>query len=336
MGPVHLTLDEVRDLARRCLEANGCDSTNARAVAATIKRAEADGSAGHGLLRLPGYVASLRSGKVRGDARPRVSQSAPSVLRVDGHGGFAPLALKRMHDDLVALTRSQGIAAAALVDTYHFAALWIEVEALAREGLLAIAVTASKPAVAPTGATRAFYGTNPIAFGWPRPGEDPMVFDLATAAMARGEIMIAARDGHEVPEGVGLGADGRPTTNPARILDGVQLPFGGYKGAALALMVELLAGGLIGEAFSYEAGTNDNKDGGPARGGELIIALDPAAFGDADGWQGHAERFFAELESFEGTRLPGDRRYENRARTPEEGIDVPETLHRQIMSLCDG
>lgn len=335
MGPVHLKLDEVRDLARRCLEANGCDSTNARAVADTITAAEADGSAGHGLLRLPGYVASLKSGKVRGDARPQVAKASPCVLRVDGRGGFAPLALKRMHDELVALARAQGMAAAALVHTYHFAALWIEIEALARDGLVAMAVTSSKPAVAPAGAAKAFYGTNPIAFGWPRGDEDPMVFDLATAAMARGEIMIAARDGHAVPEGVGLGADGQPTTNPSRILDGVQLPFGGYKGAALALMVELLAGSLIGESFSYEAALRDNGDGGPARGGELIIAFDPAAFGSAETWDSHADAFFAELSALDGVRLPGDRRYENRQRTPDDGIDIPETLHRQILTLCE-
>ena len=101
--------------------------------------------------------------------------------------------------------------------------------------------------MAPAGSRQAFFGTNPIAFGWPR-GDDrpPLVFDQATAAMARGEVMIAARDGKELPPGVGLGPDGQPSTDPKAVLEGVLLPFGGYKGSAISMMVELLAAGLIG------------------------------------------------------------------------------------------
>ena len=153
--------------------------------------------------------------------------------------------------------------------------------------------------------------------------------------MAKGEVMIAARDGHELPPGVGLDAAGEPTTDPQAILDGgTMLPFGGYKGSAIAMMIELLAGGLIGQSFSFEAGQRDNKDGGPPRGGELMIAIDPERFGDPDGWLDHCERFFQQLLELEGTRLPGSRRYQNREATPRDGISVPRELHEKIESLC--
>merc|ERR1712138_88369 len=106
-------------------------------------------------------------------------------------------------------------------------------------------------------------------------GNNPVVFDMATATMAKGEVMIAARDGHELPNGVGLGPDGKPSNDPKEILKGVLLPFGGYKGSAISLMVELFAAGLTGDNFSYEAGETDNNDGGPPKGGELIIAINP-------------------------------------------------------------
>ena len=336
MSDIRLTLENVRALAERCLGANGCDAANAAALAETMLAAERDGAHSHGLFRLPGYVAALRSGKVNGGADPKIEILAPGVVRVDGDGGFAPLSHVRSRPPLVERTQAQGIAALSLVNMHHFSALFVEVEALAREGLVALACTAYMPSVAPAGAARPLFGTNPVAFAWPR-GENrpPMVFDMATAAMARGEVMLASREGHELPPGVGLGPDGQPTTDPDQVLQGVLLPFGGYKGSALAMMVELLCAGLLGEGFSFEAAEYDNKDGGPPRGGEFMLAMDPARFGDPDGWQRHSESFFERLNSLEGARLPGDRRYANRERSPDTGAAIPKSLHEKILALCE-
>ncbi len=328
----HLQLADVYALGETCLEANGCDPANAAAVATTMTKAEADDCASHGLFRLPGYVASLLSGKVNGSASPTVTRPAPGVVRVDGDGGFAPRGLETGLPELVSTAHSQGIAAMALVRTHHFAALWPEVEHLCDHGLIGLACTAYMPLVAPAGASQAFFGTNPLAFGYPRPDKPPMVFDQATAAMARGEIQIAARDGHSIPEGVGLDAAGLPTTDPAAVLEGVQLPFGGYKGSAIALMVELLAAGAIGEWFSYEATEHDNHDGGPARGGEFLLAIAPGRMG-GDESLAHSEAFFAALVDLDGVRLPGDRRHAARHRTAVEGVTIPRRLYDEIVAL---
>ncbi len=334
--PFRLSLAEVDALTRRCLMVCGADEANAAAVARTVTSAERDGAVSHGLFRLPGYCASLKSGKVDGKARPMVEQIAPGVIRVDGRNGFAPLALETGRVPLVACARTQGIAALALVRIHHFSALWAEIEPLACAGLAAMACTAYKPVVAPAGAREAFFGTNPLAFGWPRGDQPPLVFDMATAAMARGEIQVAARDGHNVAEGAGLDGDGNPTTDPQAILEGgVQLPFGGYKGSAIALMVELLCAGLIGEWFSFEAAERDREDGGPPQGGELILALDPNAFGNGAGWLAHCEGFFARFEALEGSpRLPATRRYANRAETPSTGVTIPAALHQELKTIA--
>lgn len=334
---VRLSLGEVEDLARRCLEAQGCDEANAAAVTRTIVAAERDRSVSHGLFRLPGYCASLRSGKANGKARPTVRHLAPGVVQVDGDEGFAPLALEVGRGPLIEAARRQGVAAMALVRTLHFAALWPEVEALAEAGLAGLACTAYKPVVAPAGARRAFFGTNPLAFAWPRGDKPPLVFDMATAAMARGEIQVAARDGHAVPLGAGLDAAGNATTDPKAILDGgVQLPFGGYKGSAIMMMVELLCAGLIGDRFSDEAGRLDLDDGGPARGGEFLLALDPAKFGDEAGWLAHSDGWLQRLAALEGVRLPGDRRYRARTETPTAGVTIPAALHAELLELAQG
>ncbi|MGI9520942.1 MAG: Ldh family oxidoreductase [Hyphomicrobiaceae bacterium] len=330
---VSLSLNEVRSLAHNSLIQNGCNAANADAVAETIVIAERDGSESHGLFRLPGYIASLRSGKVNGTASPTITQLRPGVIRVDNDNGYAPLGILTGHTPLVDAARRQGIAFMALVNSYHFAALWHEIESLCEAGVCAFACTAHTPTVAPFGGSRAVFSTNPIAFGWPRTNRPPLVFDMATAAKARGDIMLAAREGHTVPEGSGLDAEGNPTTDPRAILDGgVQLPFGGYKGSAIALMVELLAAAIVGESFSFEAGAADNKDGGPARGGEFILAIDPSAAG-GENWARHAEGLFLALAKQEGVRLPGDRRYANRKRTPKDGVRIPAKLHSKILEL---
>ena len=113
------------------------------------------------------------------------------------------------------------------------------------------------------------------------------------------------------------------------------LPFGGHKGASLALMIELLVGPLIGERCSFEAAEADPKDGGPPRGGELLLAIDPACFGDTEGWRDHTERLFESLLSQDGTRLPGGRRHANRSHTQENGIAIPQALYEKILSLSD-
>jgi len=333
MDTVRMSLDDALSLATTCLAKNGCDEHNAKAMAGRMVQAERDLCASHGLFRLPWCVSGLKTGRVNGHAQPSVEQIAPTVIRVDGDAGFAPIGHQAGHQPLADCARQNGIAALALADMFHISAMWPEVEALADDGLCAFAFTASYPYVAPAGGTKALYGTNPMGFAWPRKDAPPLVFDQASSAMARGEIQIAARDGHSVPETAGIGPNGEATTDPNVVLEGAQLGFGGYKGASLALMIELIAGPLIGQHLSFESVDDDAGVGGPPKGGELIIAIDPARFGSADRYLAHGETLFAEILAQEGTRLPGSRRFEARATTARDGIEIPHSLNEAISEL---
>ena len=257
-----LILSEIKALVFDILKKQGCNDENANALAKTIAKAEEDGAVSHGLFRLPGYVASLQSGKVNGQAAPKIEYVSPVILKCDANNGFASTAHEYSLPMLVKAAKKNGISVLSIKGCYHFAALWPETEYLAKQNLVGFACTAFKPSVAPAGAKEAFFGTNPISMAWPRSNNDPVVFDMATATMAKGEVMIAARDGHFLPDGVGLGENGEPSNDPKEILKGVLLPFGGYKGSAISMMVELFAAGLTGDVFSYEAQENDNNDGG--------------------------------------------------------------------------
>lgn len=331
MSTVSMSLSEIGELVTRAFSLNGCDAANTEALVRTVVAAERDGSLSHGLFRVPGYVASLRSGKVNGKASPSVSQKTPAIISVDGDDGYAPLAIERGVPALSEAAKKLGVAVMATTHTHHFAALWPETEAIAEQDLVGIACVCYMPFVAPAGGRKPLFGTNPISFAWPRPGRLPVVVDMATAAMAHGELQIAAREGRSVPLGTGLDANGELTTDPNEILKGMLLPFGGYKGSAISLMVELLAAGAVGERFSFEAAAADNKDGGPPRGGEFLLAISPELLAGPH-WAEHCEGLFRQFDAIEGARLPGSRRHTNRLSTAPRNLHAGLVEH--VRALC--
>ena len=331
MSTVSLSLDEIFDLAKRTLQANGCDDETASILADLIRNAERDGSLSHGLFRLPAYVSGLKSGKINGKGKPEVQKVSTSVIKVNGNNSLAPVVLNKGLPELVKAAKENGVAVLAINNSHHMAAMWPETEKLAEQGLVAFACTSYKPAVAPAGAIKPLFGTNPISFAWPRKNNTPVVYDMATSTMAMGEVQVAARDGHKVPYGTGLNKDGEKTDDPSEIANGgVLLTFGDYKGSAIAMMIELLAAGLVGDLFSFEAKEVDNNDGGPARGGEFIMALSPELIAGQN-WNEHAEKFFEQMKSLEGVRLPGERRHTNRLDNGPRSINTE--LVNKIISL---
>ncbi|MBF4210637.1 Ldh family oxidoreductase [Pseudomonas donghuensis] len=330
-----LTLSEAHSLAYSILLHNGFGADHAQAVSDTIVAGERDGCASHGLYRVLGCVSSLKADKVVADARPDVIDQAPSIVRVDAGGGFSQLAFQAGLPVLQAKARSNGIAALAINRCVHFSALWVEIEQLAEAGLVALAFTPSHAWVAPAGGHRPVFGTNPIAFGWPRAGKPPYVFDFATSAIARGDIELHRRAGQAIPVGWGVDEHGQPSTDPNVVLDrGAMLTFGGHKGSALAAMVELIAGPLIGDLTSAESLAHADGSKASPYHGELLIALDPRRFlGDAaDQHLARAEAVFESIEG-QGARLPSARRYAARARSLVEGVEIPEALYNDLKAL---
>jgi len=331
MKTTSLTLEEIYNLANKTLLANGCDEETSNILSDLIMNAERDGSLSHGLFRLPAYVSGLKSGKIDGRARPNIKKISSGIIKIDGNNCLAPIVLKKGIPELIKAAKDSGVAILAITNSHHMAALWPETEAIAEQGLVAFACTSYKPAVAPAGSIKPLFGTNPISFAWPRKNKTPVVYDMATASMAMGEVQVAKREGHKVPLGTGLTKDGKQTTNPGEIADGgVLLPFGGYKGSSIAMMVELLAGALVGDNFSFETAAKDNNDGGPPSGGEFILAISPDKTSGTD-WQKHADNFFEKMKSLGEVRLPGERRHKNRLDKGARKIN--EELVNKIKSL---
>ncbi|HCU0296307.1 TPA: Ldh family oxidoreductase [Citrobacter sedlakii] len=334
MENVTLALSEAYALSREVLCKNGFSAEHADAIARNVTAGERDGCASHGLWRLLGIVDTLRKGKVSADARPVITDQAPAIVKADAGGAFSLVAYEQALPLLICKAKTCGIAALAINRCVHFSALFADIEPLTDAGLVGYACTPSHAWVAPAGGTRPLFGTNPIAFGWPRKDKPPYIFDMATSAAARGEIQLHLRAGKSIPEGWGIDSEGQPSTDPQAVLDGAMLTFGGHKGSAFAAMVELLAGPLIGDMTSAESLAWDDGAGGLPYGGELILALDPERFlgAEAHVHLDRAETLFASMQA-QGARLPGERRFISRQTCQDAGVTIPRSLYEEISAL---
>ncbi|WP_138934649.1 Ldh family oxidoreductase [Roseovarius arcticus] len=301
----------------------GLTSLQSDAVGRTIAAGERDACKSHGIYRIDGCLRTMQAGKVTLDAVPELMPEDGAIVRVAANGGFSNAAFELGAPVLAQRAKDLGIAALVINDCTHFAALWPEIEALAANGLAAMAMCPSYSSVAPAGGTEALMGTNPFAFGWPREGADPYVFDFATSVAARGEIELHRRAGTPLPEGWAMDASGAPTTDPAAALDGAMLPFGGHKGSAIATMIELLAGIMIGDLTSREALDRLGSFTLLPGHGELILAFDPTRFaaGRAGDPMARAETLFAAILG-QGARLPSQRRFAARKAAMADGITL--------------
>ncbi|MGF1630286.1 MAG: Ldh family oxidoreductase [Kiloniellaceae bacterium] len=327
-----LSLAAAEALVIEALVSAGTSQANARSVAAALVAAEADGQRGHGLSRVADYARQAMSGKVDGRAVPRVERLSDSALRIDAGSGFAFPALDLARAELAKMVRQSCIAVAAVHHSHHFGQAGYHVERLAEAGLVGLMVGNSPQAMAPWGGSRGIFGTNPIAFAAPRRAAAALVIDLSLSKVARGKVMAAAKTGERIPEGWALDPEGRPTTDPESALAGTMIPMGDAKGAALALMVEILSASLIGANHAFEASSFLTAEGPPPGVGQFILAIDPGPLSGAT-FADRLEVLIAALESQEGARLPGTKRLDNRAAAARDGIQVPAVLLNEIREL---
>lgn len=329
-----LSLDEAEALARAALAAAGASAEMAARTAEALVQAEAAGQAGHGLSRVPQYAAFLRNGRADGAAVPRIVNERGGAVLVDARHGLAYPALALAVAEAAWRARAHGVAFAGVTNSHHSGAMGLPVARLARQGLVALAFTNSPAAMPVPGGRRPLMGTNPVAAAFPRGGAAPLVVDMALSEVARGKIMVAAKEGRPIPEGWALDAEGRPTTDPKAALSGAMLAMGGTKGALMAMVVELLCCALTGAAFGFEADSFFEDEGNRPRLGQALLVVDPGALAGADTFAARIEAFVAAMEAEEGVRLPGSRRDALLGQARTAGLEVPEALHARLVALA--
>jgi (2R)-3-sulfolactate dehydrogenase (NADP+) len=330
----NLSIASLQELATRALVRAGASTSMAEATARALVYADARSLASHGVSRVPQYVAHLMNGRADGNARPRVIAGKGGAALVDACSGLAFAACALAIGEAIQRAREFGVAFVGVTNSHHFGVAAYHLEPLGAIGLVGLALGNSPAAMPAAGGVRPIFGTNPIAAIFPRAAGKPLLIDLSLSAVARGKLMIAAKEGRPIPLGWALDRDGKPTTYPKAGMEGSMLALGGEKGAMLALIVELLATALTGAAIGFEASTFFVDEGNRPRIGQAFLAIDPAALAGRAVYDERLEALIAAMTSDDGVRLPGYRRYALAEKAAAGGIDISAALHDQLVQLA--
>jgi delta1-piperideine-2-carboxylate reductase len=302
---------------------------DARTMAEVVVAAERDGTSSHGLQRMRGYVQSLDSGWVDACAQPVIRRSTTTMLSVDADNGFAQIAMALARTELMDIARQHGTAILAIHNSHHFAALWPDIEPFAAAGLIALSMVNTRPWMTVWNGKQKVLGTNPIAFACPRAGGDPVVWDQASSIMSQGDVLRHANAGRPLPAGIGVNAEGLPSTDAAAVLrGGAFLPFGGAKGSAIAFMVEVLVAAFGGGRFGFEDESASVPGAVTSNTGQFVMLLDPNA--NRGDFAARLDSLLAAMQMAGIDRLPGDRRYANRRAAEREGIVVADNVLHEL------
>jgi len=326
---MRLPLAEARALVADVLGRAGASPAMAESTARALVLAESQGLGSHGLSRVGQYATHLANGRVDGAAVPSVARRKGGAIVVDAASGLAFPACEVAVREAIAAAREYGVAFAGVVRSHHCGVLVDHLRPVAEAGLVGLGFANSPAAMPAAGGRHAIVGTNPIAAVFPRRDADPLTIDLSLSEVARGKVMIAAKEGKPIPQGWALDAAGKPTTDAKAALEGSMLPIGAVsspKGAMLALVVELLVTALIGANFGFEASSFFVDEGNRPGIGQAFVVIDPGALAGRDAYLDRLDVLVAEMLKDDGVRMPGARREALRRKAEAEGIEVPDAL----------
>jgi ureidoglycolate dehydrogenase (NAD+) len=325
------------DWAACCLRAVGMSADDAAEVAGSLVQTSLWGIDSHGVARLPHYLDRLSRGSINARPRVTVDRTGPCTAQLAGDRGHGIAIAHHAMRLAIGIAREHGIAAAGVADSSHCGAIGLYTRQAAREGLVAFAFTHADSVAAPHGGQRPFFGTNPLSIAFPRAGGEPVCLDMATTSIPFNRVMNARREGRPLPPDVAIDRDGRPTTDAERAV--AVTPLGGadygHKGYALALMIDLLCGPLLGNPFGPHIPPMFGDLDAPRRLGALFIVVDPMRFGGGAALAATVEAMARELAAEPGApRMPGDPE-QQQAQRRRDGIPVDAALAQQFRDWGD-
>ena len=333
-----LTQNEANALVQAALIKSGASHATAASVARALVLAESQGQAGHGLSRVSQYAAHLKNGRANGQAVASIAQRKGAALVIDAKQGLAFPACDLAMAEGIQIAKELGVCFVGVKNSHHAGVMVDHLRAASQAGLVGLAFANSPAAMPAAGGKHPIFGTNPIAAIFPRRAADPLMIDLSLSEVARGKVMVAAKDGKAIPLGWALDMEGNPTTDAQAALKGSMLPVGAAsssKGAMLALIIELLVTAVIGAQFGFEASSFFEDVGNQPKIGQAFLLIDPAALnGNSDSYLDRIEVLVAEMLVDEGVRLAGARRLALERKAQSEGISVPDALVQTLKNLA--
>lgn len=305
--------DTLRRFVAAALTTQHLPPDDADVVANLMIEADLLGGDGHGIFRLPRYLARLKAGGFNATPTIRVDRRQGAMALLDGDNGMGHLVMKRCAELAMEIASEQGIGWVGVHHSNHAGAAGIYAMMPLKADMIGIYVAVgSANHMAPWGGIDLLLSTNPIAVAVP--GETmPVLLDMATTTAAYGKVKLAAQRGEMMPEGWMIDALGHALTDPSKASGGSLLPIGGPKGFGLALIFGLLAGTMNGAAFGRDVIDFNNDNVSSTNTGQFILALDVKAFGDVTAFKKRVDAIRLEMKTsalrpgFDAIRLPGER-----------------------------
>jgi LDH2 family malate/lactate/ureidoglycolate dehydrogenase len=331
--------DLLRQYVGSLFEQAGVPAPDAATVADSLVEADLRGVASHGTTRVGIYLERLQAGLI--DPRPTMAavRETPTTLLLDGGNGLGPVVGIRAMDEAIRRAEAYGTAWVSVRNSNHFGAAAYYVQRAVAKGCVGLALTNAPATMALWGGRTPFLGTNPFAMGVPAGAERPIVVDMATSVAARGKIILAAKKGEPIPEGLAVDPDGRPTTNAQAGLDGAMLPFGQHKGYGIALLIEMLSGVLAGATVAPNVGNLYDNPTGVQNVGHGFGAIRVDALAPSEEFAARMDALIREVrQSPRGAGvpriyLPGEIEFELAERNRREGLLLAEPTVKELAAL---
>ncbi|MDP6787197.1 MAG: Ldh family oxidoreductase [Rhodospirillales bacterium] len=311
--PPRYSLNSLDAFATKLYVALGLEPDDAAIAARCLIRADLRGFATHGLGCIPNYAVCLREGRYNPRPEIVIESRMPWAISVDGDNGVGHVTATRAMAAALEAARTVGIGVASVRHTNHIGAAGVYPLMAAEAGCIGMTMANSGASVAPWGSAERLLGTNPLAVAVPAGRHPPFVMDMATSTVARRKIFEAMRDGRPIPEGWALDADGRPTTDAAAARDGISLPFGGAKGSAISMLVDILGGVLSGAEFGGGVLSSMTNFERHCHSGNFHMAFKVEAFMPSDTFAQRMDTLIDKIqdlepaEGFDEVRVAGQR-----------------------------
>ncbi len=328
-----IMVDNEIALVKEILKELGASEEDQELVAEATVDADLKGFTSHGLGRFPQYIIGIEAGAINLKENITIEKETPAVALINGNSGFGQAVSYKAMQIAIKKAKEMGIACVGVHNTNHFGVTGFYSDLALRENCIGLVIANTDPAIAPIGGKEPLIGTNPIALGIP--SDSYLTVDMATSVTARGKIIESKRKGLDLPDGWALDADGKPTNNPEEALKGSILPFGGFKGYALSLLIEVLTGPLVQAGYGHGVTGTASPEKNCTKG-DLYVVIDPSKFGDFDEFKANTEDFIAQVRATgDNVPVPGDLEVKRVKEAEVNGINIDEKLYKQLKGICD-
>lgn len=331
-------LQEIHQFCSAILEKLNLPREDAKQVADCLLQADLRGVDSHGIIRLPVYAERLRKGVVNPRPVPRIVRTTGASALLDGDNGLGAVVGSRGMEKAIELATDAGVGFVGVRRTNHFGIAAFYVQKAVHQGMIGGAASNAPPHMAPFGGRARFLGTNPFSIGIPAGKQPPLIFDASTSVVARGKIIVAASEGKSIPLGWAIDRDGNPTMDAKAALAGSVLPFGGPKGSAISLLIDVLSGVLTGSAFALTLNTLENLNA-EQNLGHVFVAVRTDIFVTAADFASRMDELLQSLKSSppvpntEQVLAPGEIEHQNEIRNLKLGVPLLPTVIDQLAAL---